>query len=956
MCKAFSGGFSMKKRTFCVKTLTVCLLAVLLFGWIPAAAFAEETSPQTVKVGFYYDSDYFYRDKQGNYCGYDVEYLYELSKYTGWRYRYVRYDSFEDAYTALEAGKVDILPSLFYSEERAQKLLLSDYDMGSIYVTLVVSPTNSQFAYGDDTALKGKRVGILAGALDGKEYVRWEKLRGLNTENITMSSTKELLDALDRGELDAVAISYLGASSPYRIVNEFSPMKLHFGMPRDHTALMRQLNEAMGKIVIETPDFANSLYSRYYLANQKQTPIFTDYEKKYIASAKTLKVALPESNAPFSYVGSDGAIRGAVVDYYRYLAKLSGLTFSFKGYPNITQAVQAVQKGKADIAGSLVYDAVQATAEHVLLTNAYLDTAITQVTLRGTKEVKRAAVPTYLIGVYESRTAENDGVTVHKCETSAACMQALKNGTADSAVMSTYSANYYMNNGRAGSYNVTTLNGATYQVAAGLPFSADRTLYSILNRCIRFSNSTTMSELIVKHSQADNSSIHATINRIPQYWLAAIAAVMLCSVVILMILLMGLKRRQREKDAVAAQKLLVSQRESQLLAVERAAEEKNRFFSNIGHDMRTPLNAVLGFVRLAKDEEISEDQRRDYLEKIESSGNLLLDLINDTLTLSKGSSGKMELRPEPVNLELLKETVGTPVRTIAGEKGIALSLDESACRPRTVLADKLVLEKILLNLLNNAVKYTPSGGHIWVSVREEPLGGADPDTVISVRDNGIGISESYLPHLFEPFSQERQLGYESVGTGLGLSIVRQLVDLMGGTISVKSELGRGSEFIVRLHFPETEEPVRPESAESGVDGRVLAGRRVLLCEDNQMNREIAAALLTGKNMRVDAVENGLQGVERFSAAPSGTYDLILMDIRMPVMDGYEAAEKIRGLSHADAASVPIIALTADAFPEDILRAREAGMTAHLAKPIDPGRMFAVIAEALSGNGKKQNRQ
>lgn len=935
----------MKNNKSKIGVLFICILLLLNDLCVPAAAL--ETPPETVKIGYYYDSDYFYRDEHGNYCGYDAEYFYEISKYTNWEYQYIDFDSFEEAYAALEKGEIDILPSLFYTQERAEHLLLSAYDMGNIYVTIVVAPENTKIAYGDLSALEGKKVGILSDSVDGEQYRSWAKEHDLHTDIIPMASIESLLSALDHQELDAVAISYLGASSVYRIVDEFSPMKMYFGMPKDHTRLMKQLNEALGEITIQTPDFFNGLYSRYYLANQKQTPVFTIDEKRYIRSAGPLTVALDQNNPPFSYQEKDGSIHGAVVDYFEHIAKLSGLKFTFLGCTNNQKTVEAVKNGKAHIAGNIVYDAIEASTDHILLTNPYLQTAITQVARRGTKETGRAAIPSNLLEVYHSEDAAEQ-LTLKSFDNAREAMQALTKGNVNSAILNTYSANYYMNNNRADRYNVTTLNGMAYQAAAGISFSADRRLYSVLNRCIRYSNTTTLSELIIKHSQADTSSVQTTLNRIPQYWLVAFAALMLYFVVILVVFIAVLKRRQREKDAVAAQKLLISEKEMHLSAVEKAAEEKNSFFSNISHDMRTPLNAVLGFTRLAKAEGISERQRLEYLNKIQSSGEVLLDLINDTLTISKANSGKLELRREPISSEELIETISALIGTSAAEKEITVSLNKAHYHPRLIMADQLVLQKIFLNILNNAVKYTPQGGHIWVDINDvkQPRQG-EAATEIVIRDNGIGMSPEYLPHLFEPFSQEKQQGYEAIGTGLGLSIVKQLIDLMGGSITVSSRLGQGTEFVLRLHFEDAELPPKAEAAPKPHGEDILKGKRVLLCEDNHLNREIASTLLSSQGMQVDAAENGKIGVEKFASSAVGSYDIILMDIQMPLMNGYQAAEAIRGLLRPDAEKVPIVALTANAFEDDIRKAMEAGMNAHLAKPIEPERLFLVIAKMLS---------
>ena len=390
--------------------------------------------------------------------------------------------------------------------------------------------------------------------------------------------------------------------------------------------------------------------------------------------------------------------------------------------------------------------------------------------------------------------------------------------------------------------------------------------------------------------------------------------------------------------------LIVWKLYSTIASEHEAIEAKDAFFSNISHDMRTPLNAVLGFTSLAKSDSLTVQQKDDYLNKIETSGRLLLDLINDTLTISKASNGKIVLRPEPCRMDNLGATVLPAVQELAKQKGVQLIIEKLDYRQRTILADRLNSEKIILNLLTNAVKYTPAGGHVWASVHDEPQNAKDADLVFVIRDDGIGMSPEFLKHVYEPFAQENRPGYESTGTGLGLSIVKQMVDLMGGTIQIRSEINKGTEITVRLHYPEVDAEIQPEPCRetSGIDETVLAGKKVLLCEDNAMNREIAIAILQSRGMKVVTATNGEAGVHAFMDSAEHEYDTILMDLRMPVMDGLEASKKIRVSDRADAKTIPIIAMTADVFNETILAAREAGMNEYVTKPIDQDSLFRTL--------------
>ena len=377
----------------------------------------------------------------------------------------------------------------------------------------------------------------------------------------------------------------------------------------------------------------------------------------------------------------------------------------------------------------------------------------------------------------------------------------------------------------------------------------------------------------------------------------------------------------------------------------KAVEAKNAFFSDISHDMRTPLNAIIGFSSLAQIPGTDAEEKDVYLKKIKASGRMMLDLVNDTLTISKAESGKLRENPEPVNTESLFESVLVPVSEIASAKHITFRIDRSGYRPRTILADSLNFQKIFLNLLNNAVKFTPEGGHVSFAVKDIPSGQGDPDLLFTVEDDGIGMSPEFMTRMYEPFVQEQRQGFEGTGTGLGLPIVKRIVSLMGGSIRAQSSEGKGTVFTVQLHFPETAEPeaVREETA---ADDSVLAGKKILLCEDNETNRQIADALLRNRGMKVVNAVNGQVGTEQFEKSERNEFSLILMDLRMPVMDGFGAARAIRKMKRPDAKSIPIIAMTADVFEEDIRKCREAGMNDHIAKPVEPEILYRTLIRNL----------
>jgi signal transduction histidine kinase/ActR/RegA family two-component response regulator len=387
------------------------------------------------------------------------------------------------------------------------------------------------------------------------------------------------------------------------------------------------------------------------------------------------------------------------------------------------------------------------------------------------------------------------------------------------------------------------------------------------------------------------------------------------------------------------------------MAADKANQYKSNFLSSMSHDLRTPLNGIIGFTNLALQTE-DVKKKQDFLQKIKSSGELLEDLVNDTLELSRIESGKQVLEPATVVEKDFWDGVVTAMVPSAQMKNLQLQTEYVALQDELISLDKVKAKKILLNLISNAIKYTPQGGRIKVSVKalEPPEHGCSRRLV--VEDTGIGMSPEFLERMYEPFSQEHRPEARNVtGTGLGLAIVKMNVDLMGGTIQAVSKVGHGTRFTVDLpveHWTRAAvaEPASAQKPE--LDWRRLAGCKVLVCEDNYLNAEIATLLLKDKQMEVDWAQDGQQGLEKFRDSLPGYYDLILMDIRMPVLDGYKATRAIRKLARPDAATVPIVAMTANAFEEDLQEAEAAGMNAYITKPVNPQHLYQTLLEVKKG--------
>jgi signal transduction histidine kinase/CheY-like chemotaxis protein len=519
-------------------------------------------------------------------------------------------------------------------------------------------------------------------------------------------------------------------------------------------------------------------------------------------------------------------------------------------------------------------------------------------------------------------------------------MSALKNGSVDSIICTQPAATWILNRNRASDYVVSAFGNGTFNVVCACTSDTDgNTLRGILNKTITVDGSY-IQHLITGDTLQDSADFSTIFDRLPVSWtamFASVAGLMLAVAIVAIIII--LRRRQAERKLAA--------RQAELAAEIETNKARRAFFGTISHDMRTPLNGIVGFADLAL-ESGDPSEMKKYLQKIRTSGSVLSSLVSDTLIMSRVENGKYVLHPAPCEASDILDGVIEPVRKIAEEKGVRFEENVSGVCHRRVIADRLSIQKVLLNLLTNAVKFTQPGGTVKMECHYDPKDGAEPDSVIVISDTGIGMSPEFLPHVFEPFAQENAEAGDKTGSGMGLSIVKSIVDAMGGRISVKSTKGKGTAFTVRMHLQEAEEQPAAKSSEEKKDYSVLRGKKALICEDNALNLEIISTILKRQGMETVGRKNGREGCDAFRESRPGTFDIIFLDLRMPAMGGLEAAREIRAMERSDAKIVPIYAVSADAYPENIADSTEAGMNGHISKPIDAAALLRTAAEAVAG--------
>ncbi len=729
----------------------------------------------------------------------------------------------------------------------------------------------------------------------------------------------------------------------------FSPRPYYLMFRKTDAALKNAVDSAMNHILANDPLYEGRLLEKYNISSFGIIG-FSAEEKRYITAHPQIRLAVIRNDLPYYSHDSTGKAYGIIPDYYARLEDFIGLKFSFCEYNSTPEAIEAVKSGKADVLAMFSDGIIVGADDGLLLTDAYQNVDSVVLTRAGTglDGIKKIAVKQRSVNNARQGIASILKAEIVPVANADAGFAELRSGKVDALVCGLPTATWLLNQTNPAAYSTSILSSLSFDLCGGTA-AGNMVLVGILDKGISATNYGF--EGIIDQNTRQARGWQSIIARIPPVQIVIISCILVSIIILLCMAIITIIRRQRERNALESIKAQNEKKQMQLKAIEKNTEERNQFFSNISHDMRTPLNAIIGFVHLARKEDVPPSLRSEYLEKAESSGELLLDLINDTLTISKISSGKMELHPQPCRADELIESVVFPIRAAAEKKKIDFTVDCSKLPYAIILADKLSFEKIFLNLLSNAVKYTPVGGHIGFTAVQESRQDSMLNYLMIVRDNGIGMTGEFIAHAFEPFTQEKRHGYESVGTGLGLSIVKQLVALMDGQISVESHENAGSLFTVRLHFREVKSEQDTAIRQAASAPVSLLGRKVLLCEDNQLNREIAVALLKEKGVIIDCAENGQIGLDIFSRSGIGEYMAILMDIRMPVMDGYATTEAIRALNRPDAKHIPIIAMTADAFEEDLRKCLRSGMNSHISKPINPDTLMAELCKFQNGSDR-----
>ena len=951
MGKMKNFGTSETMQTLMRKSVCALLSLLLLLSVVLPVKAAAETAPvKVVRVGSFEDT-FNYVNEKGARKGYGYELLQTLSGYTGWQFEYVTCD-WSDCFEKLENGEIDIMGGISYTEDRAEEMLFSDEPMGVEKYYLYADLSRADISASDFKTLNGKKIGVLMGTEPEVMLTEWEEKYGLETEHVNISNNEDVKQKLANHEIDCFVSleESFWAERGISTITRVGESGIYYAINKNRPDIKEELDDAMRTLDEAAPFYTADLYKRYF--SMDYTPILTGEEKAWLKEHGAIKMGFLTSDSGVStFDPATGEFTGVITDYIQFAADCLGnqeLEFQLVGYDSKEAELDALRSGEIDMIFHFDQNPNLAEEYHFARTNTTWITNLMAVTNKqyfNENNVNRIAVPQNKLSLKKYLAFYYPQWEIVDCDTQEDAAKLVKDGQADCFVTGISSENKYSK--KYSFYSVPLVNPVRSCFAVN---SGNRSLLSILNKTIKAMPVNMLAGALAMYkSSARKVTLSDFIK--DNFFMAMLVS----SIAVAAILLTILKLLQKARKAEAAARKAASDTQelnAKLQVAVEKAESANRakstFLFNMSHDIRTPMNAIIGYADLASRHLDDPAKLKNYMENIQVCGQNLLILLNNVLDLARIENDKTEMEYSVSDIEKDFRNCVAMFRNQADSKGQTLMVTTQLQYPY-IYADIPHLTEICTNLVSNAVKYTGAGGTIRCNVTQKP-GEKEGwcDTVVTVADNGIGMSQEFQKHIFEPFERERTSTVSKVeGSGIGMGIVKKLVGLMGGTVAVESRIGVGSKFTVTIPCRiASEDETQAKRETNPSDQKCLCGTRILLTEDNDLNAEIAVELLQEEGCTVDRAKDGVECVDMLEKAANGTYQLILMDIQMPVMNGYDAARKIRGLDDPQKANIPIIAMTANAFTEDRQVALDAGMNDHIAKPINMNVLVPTLRKYL----------
>ena len=925
-------------------------LLLLLPAALPVKAAAETAPAKVVRVGSFEDT-FNYVNEKGIRKGYGYELLQTLSGYTGWQFEYVTCD-WSDCFEKLKNGEIDIMGDISYTPDRAEEMLFSDEPMGEEKYYLYADLSREDITASDFKTLNGKKIGVLMGAESEVMLTEWEEKYGLKTQHVNIANNEDVKQKLANHEIDCFVSleescwAELGISTITRV----GKSSIYYVLNKDRSDLKEELDNAMRALDEEAPFYTADLCKKYFSLDYK--PILTGEEKAWLKEHGAIRMGFLTSDSGVStYDPATGEITGTITDYIQFARDCLGnqeLEFQLVGYDDKEAELNALKSGEIDMIFHFDQSPNLAEEYRLARTNTTWTANMMVVTNKQLfieNQVNRVAVPQNKISLTRYIAFYYPQWEIVDCDTQEDAIKLVKDGQADCFITGISSEAKYSK--IYGFYSVSLPNPANSCFAVK---SGNRSLLSILNKTIKAMPANMLTSSLAMHKSSARKVTLSEFIR-DNFFMVLLVSSIFVAVILLTILKLLLKARKAEAAArKAANDTQELNAKLQIAAenAESANRAKSTFLFNMSHDIRTPMNAIIGYADLAARHSDEPAKLEKYMENIQVCGQNLLMLLNNVLDLARIENDKTEMEYSVSDVEKDFRNCIAMFKNQADSKNQTLTVTAHLLHPY-IYVDVPHLTEVCTNLVSNAVKYTGANGTIRCDVTQKP-GRKEGwcDTVVTVADNGIGMSQEFQERIFEPFERERTSTVSKVeGSGIGMGIVKKLVGLMGGTVEVESKIGVGSTFTVTIPCRiALQEEAQAKREINPSNQKCLCGTRILLTEDNDLNAEIATELLQEEGCTVDRAKDGVECVDMLEKAADGTYQLILMDVQMPVMNGYDATKKIRRMDDPQKANIPIVAMTANAFSEDKQVALDAGMNDHIAKPIDMSVLVPTLRKYL----------
>ena len=951
MGKMKNSGTSETMQTLMRRSVCAMLsLLLLLSAVLPVKAAAETAPAKVVRVGSFEDT-FNYVNEKGARKGYGYELLETLSGYTGWQFEYVTCD-WSDCFEKLKNGEIDIMGDISYTEDRAEEMLFSDEPMGEEKYYLYADFSRTDISASNFKTLNGKKIGVLMGTEPEEMLTEWEEKHGIKTEHINISNNEDVKQKLANHEIDCFVSleESFWAERGISTITRVGESGIYYAINKNRPDIKEELDDAMRALDEAVPFYTADLYKRYF--SMDYTPILTGEEKAWLRKHGAIRMGFLASDSGVStFDPATGEFTGVITDYIQFAADCLGnqeLEFQLVGYDSKEAELDALKSGEIDMIFHCDQNPNLAEEYHFACTNTTWTSNLMAVTNKqhfNENNVNRIAVPQNKLSLKKYLAFYYPQWEIVDCDTQEDAAKLVRDGQADCVVTGASSEEKYSK--KYGFYSVLLPNPAKSCFAVN---SGNRSLLSILNKTLNAMPTNMLTGSLAMHK---SSLRKVTLSEFIKDNFFMVLLVSSVAVAVVLLTILKLLRKARKAEAAAKKAANDTQELNAKLQVavenaESANRAKSTFLFNMSHDIRTPMNAIIGYADLASRHLDDPAKLEKYMENIQVCGQNLLMLLNNVLDLARIENDKTEIEYSVSDVEKDFRNCIAMFQNQADSKGQTLTVTAQLQHPY-VYADIPHLTEVCTNLVSNAVKYTGACGTIHCDITQKP-GKKEGwcDTVITVADNGIGMSQEFQKHIFEPFERERTSTVSKVeGSGIGMGIVKKLVGLMGGTVEVESKIGVGSTFTVTIPCRIASQEERQAKRDTtSSDKKSLSGTKILLAEDNDLNAEIAVELLQEEGCTVDRAKDGVECVDMLEKAANGTYQLILMDIQMPVMNGYDAAKKIRRMEDLPKADIPIIAMTANAFSEDKQAALDAGMNDHVSKPINRNILVPTIQKYL----------